>query len=61
MMKKLGKKLNSTHETLRAYCGCACVAGCSVKCGCSPTGPVTSALYNSNLANIYSTGGTSTK
>jgi putative bacteriocin precursor len=61
MMKKFGKKLNSTHETLKAYCGCACDVGCKVKCVCSPDGVVTSALYNTSVANVYSNSGSSLK
>jgi putative bacteriocin precursor len=63
IMKKLGRKLNVTNETLRAYCGCACITGCTIKCSCSPTGTVNMAsnLYNTSVANVYSTGGTSLK
>jgi putative bacteriocin precursor len=60
-MKKLGKKLNSTHETLKAYCNCACEAGCKVKCACSPTGVAMSALYSTGVSNVYSNSGTAVR
>jgi len=60
-MKKLGKKFHLTNETLRAYCGCACTTPCSTKCTCSPTGTVTSNLYNTNVSNVYTNIGVAAK
>jgi len=59
-MKKLGKKLHVGQETLRAYCGCACITGCTTKCQCSSVTATTN-LANTNVSNVYSTTGTATR
>jgi putative bacteriocin precursor len=59
-MKKLGKKLQVNNETLRAYCGCVCVTGCTTKCNCSSTVAYNS-LNTTNVSNVYSATGTASK
>ncbi len=36
-MKRLGKKMISTRDTIEAYCFCYCGCGCSYSCTCSNT------------------------
>jgi len=59
-MKKLGKKLHVSQETLRAYCGCACITGCTTKCQCTSTTATTN-LANTNVSNVYTAGTSSTR
>lgn len=61
MMKKLGKKLQINNETLRAYCGCACINGCAIKCNCSTSTVAYTNLNATNVANVYSNIGSAAK
>ena len=55
-MKKLGKKLVSSQETIEAYCDCSC------NCGCYPgPGVYDGAAYNSGLGSGRSTSNSSGK
>ncbi|MUG23704.1 CLI_3235 family bacteriocin precursor [Paenibacillus macerans] len=45
-MKKLGKKLHSTYETVEAF-ACICNCFCSGRCVCSPV------LASYNNLNLY--------
>jgi len=60
-MKKLGKKLSLTNETLKAYCGCACTAICVAKCNCQPSTVAYASLNSTSSNNLNSTTGVAAK
>jgi putative bacteriocin precursor len=60
-MKKLGKKLNLTNETLKAYCTCGCTSYCTIKCACLPASVLYSNLFTTNASTLYSNTGTANK
>ncbi len=50
-MKKLGKNINLTKETVEAYASCGC--GCTSGCGSSGTAEyyASTGIYNATLNN----------